>query len=332
VIAIILLVIIIILIIWAAANHNNNNKAVCSSDSDCPSNQLCVNGKCVVNPHPPCGLLPTIPTGVTATSNELGKSAVISWTASSTATSYTVYAKLNDPGVGKNNYDSKVSTTATTTTFTNLPQGTTYFVVTSSNACGESDASSPAVLASSCNSLPPTPASPAISQDSNDCVGPAAAQFIEAHVTNAGLTNGGYILQGTGQIGAVGNYLVVLPQSSYGPISGITQACTGNKTSHTVIDVANWVEANITSVPPSISGTSYTMTWQPLVGADEYVAFIVGEGPTSFYFFGGFAPGSATSLTIPTQPGLVPTYGVVLAYKLCDKSQPSAPTIWTTPT
>jgi hypothetical protein len=183
-----------------------------------------------------------------------------------------------------------------------------------------------------CLNLPNTPSAPTVSQDANDCSGPAQAQFIELNFPNYNLTGGGYILQGSGQSLSVGNYLVVLPQSSFGSVAGITQTCNGLTSHHNLTTVKTWAEATITSPPIVNSGSSYTITWNPLPNIDEYVAFIVGESPTAFYYYGGFASGSATSLVIPTAPNLIGVYGVVLGYKACDKSPISNNTNWITPT
>lgn len=337
IIAAIIIVIIIILLIWGLTNNNNDdNGKSCNSDADCSGNQKCINGKC--NVPILCTIIPPIPQNVKIDSfDELAKTATLSWTAAPAASEvlyYTLYNKLNDPSVSKYNYDTKFTTTGTSGTFTGLAEGVHYFVVTSTNKCGESEESSPVVSAPACNNIPNKPLPPVITQDANDCLGASNAQFIEINFVNAGLTNGGYILQGTGQSGTPGsptNYLVVTPQSAYGPVSGVTQKCDGATTQHNIIHIENWVEANITSGPVPLTGTSYTMTWQPLVGADEYVVFVVGESPSAFFYYGGFAQGNSSSLTIPVQPGLVGVYGVVLAYKLCDKSQPSNNTNWTTP-
>lgn len=329
----ILIILIIVWLIWALTwNNNNNNNGQCVNNSQCGTNQVCVNGQCIGTPN--CSSVPSPPTGVTVSANEVAKTATISWSVlvGSNITSYTVYQKLNDPAVSSTNFDSKVNTTAGSTTFTGLSIGTNYFVVTATNPCGESSPSHPAVSAAACVSIPNTPSAPTVSQDSNDCTGPAQAQFVELNFPNYGLTNGGYILQGNGQIGSVSQYLVVLPQSSYGPVSSLTQTCNGLTSYHNLTIVKTWTEATITSSPIVSSGSSYTMTWNPILGADEYVIFIVGESPTAFYYYGGFSPGNTSSLVIPTQSSLIGVYGVVLGYKACDKSAVSNNTIWNLPT
>ena len=99
---------------------------------------------------------PGAPTNLSVTAGN-GQVA-ISWTAVSGATGYTVYYSTSTISDITASSVRSVSTTSTSATVTNLPSGTLhYFVVTASNAGGESVASSEAFFV---QLLPPPPGAP----------------------------------------------------------------------------------------------------------------------------------------------------------------------------
>jgi hypothetical protein len=285
-----------------------------------------------------CQTAPPAPTNVNASYNAASDTTIVTWTivtdpnVEDNVVTYTIYRSQNDATVSKTNFDQKVDRPAISSTgevnplivtFANLPIGTQYFAVTAANACGESALSNVDSIVVGCAEIVPKPPAPTISTDANACLTPAAVEFIEINVANANLVDGGYIVRGTGQSGAVENYLSVLPQSSFGPISGVTQKCNGGVSTHNVINVSKWSEAVVTSALPAVTSNTYQVTWTALPEVDEYVVWFVGSGGNLFYFYGGFAAGNTTSLNLPVTNGLVGFYVAVLGYKLCDKSDQS---------
>lgn len=92
-----------------------------------------------VTPNPDGGSLPAVPTGVTAISGD--GQATVSWTAAAGATSYNVYYGTQS-GVTSSSPTRVTGATGTSAAVPGLSNGTTYyFVVTSVNAAGQSDAS-----------------------------------------------------------------------------------------------------------------------------------------------------------------------------------------------
>jgi hypothetical protein len=269
-----------------------------------------------------CTCEPDEPTGVNITFDILGGTATISWNPVPHAKKYFIYRKFLDPTVGKNNYDEKVTTKLTTYMFTGLtPGGAHYFVVTACNECGQSDESYPGALAPSCSNLPNEPEKPVVVQIENACFGSPPAEIIDVFFTDENLINGGYIVEGNGQLGTVSDYFYLIEGSNFGPATNITQKCSGFDTSHTVIDIVDWTMANLNiPPPPAFTGSTFQMKWFPVPGAEEYAVWFVAADNNFIYYYGGFASGTSTTLTLPVQSGLVPVYGLVVGYKLCDKS------------
>ena len=105
-------------------------------------------------PTTPTVTIPAAPTAVTATAGD--GQVVVSWTASTGATSYNVYYGTTT-GVTTASTNKTSGITATTFTQTGLTDGTTYFfIVTAVDSAGESAASTQA----SATPLPPLPAAP----------------------------------------------------------------------------------------------------------------------------------------------------------------------------
>jgi len=280
-----------------------------------------------------CTCEPDAPTNVTVTFNMMLGTATITWSPVPEAKKYIVYRKFLDPTVGKNNYDEKIVTTATTVTFVNLTAGGAhYFVVSACNECGQSDESYPTVLAPICTALPAQPDPPVVVQQANLCSGPQPAEIVDVFFSNDLLTNGGYILQGNGQIGSVSNYFYLIEGSLFGPATNITPKCAGLPNSHPVTNIISWTMANLNiPPPPPLTGNTFQMKWFPVAGAEEYAVWFVAADVGHVYFYGGFAPGTSNILNIATQAGLIPVFALVVGYKLCDKSPPSTIATHTTP-
>lgn len=336
IVVIIALTILIIIIMWLTSNgkkHHHHDHVPhphphipCNDNTDCPTGEHCLDGKCVYDqPQPPCNNEPGVPLNVTIQYDQLAMTATLSWSPVDKATLYRVYRKLNDPSVSKLNADEQVEVAITTANFTNLPVGTSFYVVTAVNTCGESDESVPVKLAPACTSVPTTPDSPIVTQDSNNCPN---ADFANISFDDQSIPNGVYILSGTGQIGNVGNYLALVDGGLYGPFS-VALKCGGVQTYHRVQYVTDVQQTPITSAPIVTTGNTITISWTPILGAEEYVIWLVGADVET-YFYGGFAQGNTSTITLPVQSGLTPIFGVVLGYKLCDKSESSNNASYTT--
>lgn len=272
--------------------------------------------------HKTCTCEPEEPNNVNVVFDILGGTATISWNPVHHAKKYFIYRKFLDPTVGKSNYDEKVITKLTTYTFTGLtPGGAHYFVVTACNECGQSDESYPGTLVPICSYLPNQPQKPEVLTISNNCSGSPPAEIIDILFNDENLTNGGYIIQGNGQLGSTSDYFYLVEGSNFGPANNITQKCGGFNTSHTVIDIVSWTMANLNiPPPPPFTGTTFEMKWFPVPGAEEYAVWLVAADNNFIYYYGGFASGTSNTLSLPVQSGLVPVYGLVVGYKLCDKS------------
>jgi len=347
IILIIIIVGLVILVIVLALRKPTNNTPVntgCKANSDCPSNTVCQNGycvncitsgdcpsglSCVSNVCVQCSTPPITPTNVSVVFNALGGTATVSWSASPGANSYNIYRKANDPSVGVNNYDQKDNTTATSKNYVSLPPGTTsYFVVTSVNTCGESPAST-AVFSPSCASVLPQPPAPTVTLAVNNCLAIQASKMITVSFPNAFLPNGAYVIRGNNQYGTVDNYLYIVMQSSFGPATNITQKCNAVVSNHNLTEIRNVQSATITTPTPVPSpATQQTLSWQPVLGAEAYVYWMVAQQPVTgnYRFYGGFTNAKTFTATIPVNANDIFTYALVLGYRYCDISVPSANT------
>lgn len=329
---------IIFMLVWL---FSGSNPTKCKTDADCPGDKICDSkGICKEPPSPTpitCTEEPPTPNNVSVIYDALASTATLNWDSSPGATSYNVYRKFDDPSVGKFNYEEKDNVTVTTATFSGLIVGAHYFVVTALNNCGESEASHPPVIAASCNSFPATPNPPNVFELNDNCSATNSAQradIIGVSWSDPGNPNGGYIIQGTGQLGSVQQYYANVSSGSTS-FDGIFLKCSGQQTNHVITVIQNWTSAelNMPSVP-SMSGNTFTMQWYTVPGAEAYSAWVVlfDEVNGIAYFYGGQTPGTNSSLVIPCQAGLTPVYGNVFGYKLCDVSMTSSMTTYTTAT
>jgi glucose/arabinose dehydrogenase len=118
---------------------------------------------------------PAAPTGLTATASDA--QVALAWTAAPTATSYTVKRGLSPGGPYTNFTQSGI--TATSYTNTGLTNGTTYYyVVTASNASGESVPSAERSAVPAAPSTPPTPISNLVVRDTATTNPPAGTDGI----------------------------------------------------------------------------------------------------------------------------------------------------------
>lgn len=327
IILVIIVIALIVLVIIFFLRSRSTSTDECTTNANCTGGKLCSNGKCVVCISPPAK-----PESVNIVYDSEVGSATVSWVASAGANYYNVYRKLEDPSVGVNNYTSKDEINGLSKSFTTLPEGTHYFVVTAVNDCGESPLSSPVVFAPSCGTIPSTMMAPVVTQDSNECGNTANADIVDISFTDESIDNGVYIVQGTGQVGDVPSYLYFVQGSAHGPALGVHLKCGGETTSHTVMQITEAYNAEITvDAPPTTVGTSFEMTWKPIAGMEMYAVFIVGVDDDGVpHFTGGFAGGNQTSLTVATNDGDTPVFGMVLGARLCSASKMSAATEYIT--
>jgi len=337
VIAVILFVIFIL--VWLLSSSNPTK---CKTNADCPKNKTCAsNGVCTVPPTPTptpttCTAPPSTPNNVRVVYDALANTATVSWDSSQGATSYNVYRKFDDSSVGKYNYEEKINVTVTTASFSGLAAGAHYFVVTALNNCGESEASHPPVIAASCNSFPATPNPPNVVEASDNCNATNTAQradVINVNWSNASNPNGGYVIQGTGQLGSVGQYYANVSGST--SFDGIYLKCNGQQSNHVINVIQSWTAADLNMpTTPTLSSNTFTMQWYTVPGAEAYSVWLVLVDQVNdiAYYYGGRAPGTSSSLTIPCQAGLTPVYGNVYGYMLCDLSMMSSPASYTSAT
>lgn len=322
-----IVIIVIVFIVYAATRDTDE----CSIDSDCSSG-VCVDGSCKS-----CGSPPSPPSSVTIIYDRIDGTATLYWVESiesRNTTSYCIYRSFEDPGVGKNSFDQVVKTVNRQYTFEDLEEGSHYFVVTAKNLCGESTESAPYKIAPSCGSVPPISSPPSVTQDSDLCTDPEQAEVIEIDYTDQSIPDGGYIITGNNQIGDVSNYFFLEEGGS--PSSAVNfQKCNGVTSTHSVSYVTEWTDAELDmDEPDELTGTTFEMKWKLVTGAEEYAVWLVAIHPVLGipYFYGGYAPGGSRSIHLDVQSGLEPVFGVVVGYKLCDKSNVSTATPHTTPT
>lgn len=332
VIIIIIILFVLFFIIWLL-NRPRPPTPDCVVDSECGAGFRCVANKCVAEPT--CFSEPNRPNNLTISYDQLGDSATLSWSPVVNADRFCLYRKLADPTVSKVNYDDKVVVTSTSHMFTGLLEGTHYFVVTAMNDCGESDESFPSVLAAICSSIPPATIAPVVTQDTNDCGGPSAAELVDISFPDISITDGVYIITGTGQAGAVDDYLTLIEGASHSDVEDIAMKCGGVESSHYVqyATEADLATLNFSGPPPALTGSMFKMEWLTIPGAEEYVAWFVCFDTLTgvFKHYGGFAPGSATSLDLNVESGLEPAFALVVGYKLCNKSEKSLAGMHTSP-
>ena len=328
ILAVVVIALIVIVIILLIRRQQTASKNECNFNTDCSSGKICFENRCISDTSPP-----NPPSNVKVEYDIIDRSATVSWDASPGAKSYNIYRKLEDPSVGVNNYVRKEATVNTNFKFVTLDEGTHYFVVTALNAFfEESEPSHPVVLAPSCGSLPTTMASPIVSQSSNDCgVAPLDSEEISISFPNMTIPDGFYVIEGTGQVGSVSNYFYIIQGSSWGPANGMRLKCGGLETKHKILQITDFKQAELTVSGPVTTGDTFQMTWKAIVGSEEYFVFLVGvNGDGVPHFYGGYAKSTDTSLILNTNSGDNLYFGIVLGYKLCDKSLYSSETTYIT--
>lgn len=320
IVGVIVLALIIFVVIWTTRG-GKTKKPDCLVDADCASGQLCRNEKCVAAPT--CIAPPASPGGVNVVYDRNAGTATVSWVVSTGASVYTVYRKLNDPAVGKNNYDEKKSVSGTSQYFSSLAHGTHYFVVTASNDCGDSDESSPSLMAASCDVVPDKPGAPVISQTADHCSDPQMAEYNEIAHDEATGSNPFNIIKGNGQFG-VSDYFAVFPSPTGNFEVALT--CSESPVSYTAtsVSVADYANLQYPTGPMTV-GASVAVTWDPVLNAEEYaVVLVTVDSNGTFMFTGGTTTAPVTHLDVKTLAGSTLAYASVVGYRLCDKSAPSA--------
>lgn len=333
VIAVIILIILVIallivVIVLAVRKQNTVSSAECTTNQNCSSGKICTNGSCVTYVAPVL-----TPNPVTIAYDSLTGAATVTWAPVTGITSYHVYRKLEDPSVSVNNYDSKQTIQGTSTTFTSLAEGTHYFVVTSVNSGGESQPSSPVILAPSCGVFPVTMPAPTVTETANNCSGVKASDQVSVAFTNMSIPNGVYVVQGTGQAGSISQYLYLVQGNAFGPATQINLTCGSTSTNHTVTQITQVSDMLITVNDAVTTTGAFTMTWRPMAGAERYVVWLTGVNANGVsHYYGGFANANDTALTIQTNPGDTLVYGLVLGYRICNQSSTSPVAVYVTPT
>ena len=339
VVAAIVVVLVIYVIIWQVSRprHHHHHPGHCAVDSDCATGQTCNSGTCVNIPV--CTASPQVPQNVTISYNSTLHTATLTWTASAGATGYKVYQKLEDPSVGKLNYDVVSPTAATTITFTGLAVGTHYFVVTALNTCGESDESSPVVFSPACSAIPSQPPQPTVVSNTDNCSTPQADEMVDILIANATGTAPFNLVQSDVGCQANGVQKGGLPYFLFdsSPSGGSFPAwleCSGAPVAFTETFIADAQYANLlTPTGPIASlGSTLAVSWQAVLGAEEYAVMMISIDTTgSAYFVGNTVTAPATSVTLNVAIGTQLVFGQVIGYKICDKSLPSNPGYHITP-
>lgn len=319
IVAVIIVTLVIFMVIWGSSG--STKKSLCSLDSDCGTGKVCRNGNC--ESIASCTVPPAKPTPLTVVYDREAGNATVSWGLVPKAMNYKVYRKLGDPSVGKSNYDEKIVSYGTSQTFTSLTTGTHYFTVTAGNECGDSDESSPTVLAPSCDVIPTTPGAPMITQDSDNCsfmTEPVEYNTL-AHDEASGPSPFN-LVRGNGQFG-VENYFAIFPSPTGG--FDVSLACTGQPVSYNVTGISTGDYANLTyPTGPMVVDATVPVTWDPLLGAEEYAVTLVTATANSTYVYtGGIVSAPQTSLLVNTLPDSTLVFASVIGYRLCDKSAAS---------
>lgn len=344
VVAAIVVVLVIYLVIWLVMQPRKRQKQPghCEHNSECATGQVCTNAKCVNVPA--CTTTPPVPQNVTIAYDSTLHTATLTWTSSTGATGYKVYQKLEDPSVGKSNYDEVSSTSATTITFTGLAVGTHYFVVTALNTCGESEESSPVVFSPACSSIPTQPPQPTVVSTADNCSTPQADEMVDIEIADAtgpapfNLVQSDVGCQSSDGSGGVQKgglpYFIFDSAPSGGSFPAWLQ-CSGAPVAFTETFIADAQYANLISPTGPIAslGSTLNVSWQAVLGAEEYAVMLISTDPSgTVYFVGDTVEYPATSTTINTPIGTQLVFAQVIGYKICDKSLPSNPGYHITPT
>jgi hypothetical protein len=319
IVAVIVIALVIFMVIWGTSGQKKKNE--CVLDADCGGGKVCRNGKC--ESAPTCTAPPQKPSPVTVVYDREVGTATVSWGPVTGAMNYKLYRKLGDPSVSKSNYDERTVLYGTAHTYTNLETGTHYFAVTCGNECGDSDESSPAVLAPSCDVIPLTPGAPLITQTTDTCSNLTEPVEINAlaHDEATG-TNPFNLVRGNGQFG-VDDYFAAFP-SPTGDFS-VALKCSGQPVSYnvTAISMADYAQLTYPTGPMAL-GATLPVTWETLLGAEEYAVTLVAVTVNGTYqYIGGTTSAPDTSLTVTTPDGSTLIFASVIGYRLCDKSSTS---------
>lgn len=323
IVAIVILILVVFLIAWLTTRPAPV-KFECIHDADCGSGKLCKDGKCT--PAPVCTSAPVRPSNVQAVYDRAAHTATLTWGGSVGATGYKVYRKLDDPTVSKVNSDNSTAVASPTTSanFTGLPVGTNYFVVTAFNTCGESDESAPVAVVPSCSSVPTQPPAPALVLDTDECAGPGFVEYVTINHVDATGPRPFNLFTGNGQTG-IDSYLYFAEAPSADPIAGLV--CSGTPVSYELVHISNADYATLLNpTGPMVATASLTVSWEPVLNADEYaVSLIYIDSHSVPIFVGGTTASPNTSLVVNTPTGSQLVFAQVIGYRLCDKSLASNP-------
>lgn len=284
------------------------------------------------SPRPPSPICPLPPQPVNVNAVRFNNYITVSWNVVFGADSYNIYNKIGNSGVCTSNYNGKNNTSSTSITFNNLPMDQTiYFTITAINNCGEGPQSNtfkldpimpliiqPTVLPDKANS----PKVQLVSDNSNH---PKKSNTVNISYDSDGSKF--YIFQGTGQHGAVDNYLYIVPDSEIA--NQIALKCQ-TETSHILSTLKSAVKTIILDPKaPKVLDSTFEVKWKATPNTDQYVVFLASQDKYgNFHHVGDFT--QDTSLVLNTNPGDNLIFGLVLGYKTQDQSDVSDATIFVT--
>ena len=263
----------------------------------------------------------------------------------SPAIGYSIYRKLNDMTVGRNNFDEVKyiqSAQETEYTFTDLPEGINWFVVTSRNSCGES-VETLAADAASCSAIPP-PAPVTVTSSNDSCMTPSttppytgAVEIATINVADLG-PEFSYIFYGDGwAYDSSTNSNSQYEQRKFFQLyeDWAVDLGTGVFRCDDIADVnavalrnATFEAVSDSSSVTTTSGELWTFQFEPTQISEEYAWFVPVElyqsgeqDPYGMILLGGFIDGFKRSFSfeIPTDSQIVTV--VIAGYSLCNKSE-----------
>ena len=276
---------------------------------------------------------PPAPANVAATYDIPARTCVLTWSSVPKATRYRVYRKKEDPSVSKLNFEERIEVINLNYNFVNLEDGTHYFVVTAVNECGESVISVPAVFSPSCESSPPAPAAPNVTLSANKCFIAVPREEVEIDFPwETSFPGGAYIVNGNGQHGTAKNYVALVDRDgSPNGLVDVVFECGSTETKNYLTYIRNVQNTTVTVSDTENIGNSFLVKWAPIAGAEMYIVYAMGEDANGLkHHYGGYASGTDTSLTLATTAGDDIIEAKVRAFRICDLSELSEATDYTT--